>query len=131
MSNELSGQRIAFLVANSGVEQVELTTPWQAVKDAGGEPVLLAPEKDTVQAVNNDIEKGDTFDPAHAVGEVERGGLRGAGAARRRGQPGQAADRARGGRASSRPSPRPASRSPRSATARGPWSRPAWCRARR
>ncbi len=30
MSNELQGQRIAFLVANSGVEQVELTTPWQA-----------------------------------------------------------------------------------------------------
>ncbi|MBV9823164.1 MAG: DJ-1/PfpI family protein, partial [Actinobacteria bacterium] len=71
MSNELSGQRIAFLVANSGVEQVELTTPWQAVKDAGGEPVLLAPEKDTVQAVNNDIEKGDTFDPEHAVGEAD------------------------------------------------------------
>jgi protease I len=70
VSNELSGQRIAFLVANSGVEQVELTTPWQAVKDAGGEPVLLAPEKATVQAVNNDIEKGDTFDPEHAVGEV-------------------------------------------------------------
>jgi len=70
MSNELSGKRIAFLVANSGVEQVELTTPWQAVKDAGGEPVLIAPERDKVQAVNNDLELGDTFDPAHAVAEV-------------------------------------------------------------
>jgi protease I len=39
MSNELTGQRIAFLVANAGVEQVELTSPWQTVKDAGGEPV--------------------------------------------------------------------------------------------
>lgn len=61
MNNELSGKRIAFLVANAGVEQVELTSPWQAVRDAGGEPVLIAPEKDTVQAVNNDIELGDTF----------------------------------------------------------------------
>jgi putative intracellular protease/amidase len=39
MSSELAGKRIAFLVANVGVEQVELTSPWQAVKDAGGEPV--------------------------------------------------------------------------------------------
>ena len=52
MSNELHGQRIAFLVANSGVEQIELTTPWQAVEEAGGQPILIAPAKDTVQAVN-------------------------------------------------------------------------------
>jgi protease I len=70
MSSELSGKRIAFLVANAGVEQVELTSPWQAVKDAGGEPVLLAPQKDSVQAVNHDIEKGDTFDPDLAVAEA-------------------------------------------------------------
>lgn len=61
MSNELAGKRIAFLVANSGVEQVELTRPWQAVKDAGGDPVLLAPDTDPVQSVNNDLELGDTF----------------------------------------------------------------------
>ncbi len=36
MSDSLQGRTIAFLVANSGVEQVELTHPWQAVKDAGG-----------------------------------------------------------------------------------------------
>jgi protease I len=70
MSNELAGKRIAFLVANAGVEQAELTTPWQAVKDAGGEPVLLAPEKDPVQAVHHDLEQGDTFQPDHAVGDA-------------------------------------------------------------
>lgn len=70
MSKELSGKRIAFLVANSGVEQVELTGPWQAVKDAGGEPVLIAPEKDTVQALNDDIEIGDTFEPDLAVADA-------------------------------------------------------------
>jgi protease I len=39
MRNELAGRRIAFLVANVGVERVELTGPWQAVKDAGAESV--------------------------------------------------------------------------------------------
>lgn len=70
MSDELQGKRIAFLVANSGVEQVELTTPWQAIKDAGGRPVLIAPDKDTVQAFNHDVEKADTFDADLAVGDA-------------------------------------------------------------
>jgi protease I len=70
MSNELAGKRIAFLVANVGVEQVELTSPWQAVMNAGGDPFLLAPEKEPVQTVNHDTEPADTFDPDHAVGDV-------------------------------------------------------------
>ncbi len=70
MSDELTGRRIAFLVANAGVEQVELTAPWAAVERAGGEPVLIAAEKEPVQAVNNDIEPGDTFDPSHAARDV-------------------------------------------------------------
>ncbi|HEY2273698.1 MAG TPA: type 1 glutamine amidotransferase domain-containing protein [Jatrophihabitantaceae bacterium] len=71
MSNELSGKKIAFLVANTGVEEAELTTPWKAVERAGGRPVLLAPEKDTVQAVNNDIEEGDRFSPDLAVADAQ------------------------------------------------------------
>jgi len=70
MASPLSGKRIAFLVANLGVEQVELTSPWEHVQQAGGEPVLIAPEKAEVQAVNGDIEKGDTFDPDLAVGDA-------------------------------------------------------------
>jgi protease I len=48
-----------------------LTTPWQAVEVAGGQPILIAPEKDTVQAVNHDIEIADTFSPSHAVADVD------------------------------------------------------------
>jgi putative intracellular protease/amidase len=70
MSGELAGKRIAFLVANAGVEEAELTRPWQAVHDAGGEPILLAPQKDTIQAVSHDTEAAGTFDPDHAVGDV-------------------------------------------------------------
>lgn len=70
MSKELDGKRIAFLVANTGVEQIELTSPWEAVKNAGAEPVLLAPAKGRVQAVNGDAEKGDVFEVDQIVGEV-------------------------------------------------------------
>lgn len=58
--DELRGRRIAFLTANEGVEQVELTEPWQAVERAGGEPVLVAPKAGPVQAFNH-LDKADTF----------------------------------------------------------------------
>ena len=60
MTDRLKGRRVAFVVANEGVEQVELTSPWDAVKQEGGEPVLIAPEAGTVQAFNH-LDKGDTF----------------------------------------------------------------------
>ena len=73
MSNELSGKRVAFLVANSGVEQIELTRPWDELKDAGADVTLIAPSTDDVQAVNHDIEKGDTFSPDRAVSDASAG----------------------------------------------------------
>jgi len=69
MTNELNGRRIAFLVANEGVEQVELTEPWQAVRDAGGTPELLAPEAGLVQAFNH-LDKGDTFPVDRVIAEA-------------------------------------------------------------
>jgi protease I len=56
----LDGKRIAFLTANEGVEQVELTEPWRAVKDAGGAPMLIAPDAGEVQAFNH-LDKADRF----------------------------------------------------------------------
>src|SRR3954449_10805056 len=60
MPNELAGKKIAFLVANEGIEQVELTQPWEAVKRAGGTPELIAPEAGKAQAFNH-LDKADTF----------------------------------------------------------------------
>jgi protease I len=71
VSNELVGKKIAFLVANEGVEQVELTSPWQAVKDAGASPTLLAPEKSPVQAVKEDVHPADTFDVDVVVADAD------------------------------------------------------------
>ena len=72
MADELSGKRIAFLMANEGVEQVELTKPLEAVRDAGGEAELIAPERAEIQAFNH-LDKGDTFDADKAVSDVDAG----------------------------------------------------------
>ena len=60
MADEISGKKIAFLTANEGVEQVELTEPWKAVEQAGGKPELVTPEDGEVQAFNH-LDKADTF----------------------------------------------------------------------
>ncbi|MFJ8587547.1 type 1 glutamine amidotransferase domain-containing protein [Streptomyces sp. NPDC093595] len=52
--------QIAFLVAPEGVEQVELTDPWQAVADAGDTPRLLSTRSGKIQAFNH-LDKADTF----------------------------------------------------------------------
>ena len=70
MSDELQGKRIAFLVANEGVEQVELESPWRAVKDAGGTPELIAPEPGRAQAFNH-LDKGDRFDVDRTVSDAD------------------------------------------------------------
>lgn len=57
---DLNGRKVAFLVAKEGIEQVELTHPWEAVKDAGATPVLLSPESGSVQAFNH-LDAADTF----------------------------------------------------------------------
>ncbi|MFJ8357940.1 type 1 glutamine amidotransferase domain-containing protein [Streptomyces sp. NPDC093984] len=62
--------RIAFLTAPEGVEQVELTEPWQAVKDAGHQPVLVSTKPGQVQAFNH-LDKAETFPVEAVVGEVQ------------------------------------------------------------
>lgn len=61
---------IAFLTANEGVEQVELTEPWQAVTDAGHEAVLVAPDGGTVQMFNH-LDKADTQPVDRTVAEAK------------------------------------------------------------
>jgi deglycase len=70
MADEIRGKKIAFLMANEGVEQVELTRPWEAVKEAGGEPELIAPKDGEVQAFNH-LDKADTFAVDKKVREAD------------------------------------------------------------
>ncbi len=66
----LSGTTVAFLTSNAGVEQPELTEPWQAVVDAGGTPVLVAPEAGVVQAVVGDLNPASTFPVDRVLADV-------------------------------------------------------------
>jgi protease I len=72
MSDRLQGKKIAFLTANEGVEQVELVEPLEAVREAGGEAELLAPEAGEIQAFNH-LDKADSFPVDRAVGEADAG----------------------------------------------------------
>ena len=70
MADELKGKKIAFCVANEGVEQVELTRPWEAVRAAGAETDLVAPEDGRVQAFNH-LDKGDRFDVDRTAADAD------------------------------------------------------------
>ena len=72
MSDRLQAKKVAFLTANEGVEQVELTEPRQALSAAGAETELLAPEAGEVQAFNH-LDKGDAFRVDRAVGDADPG----------------------------------------------------------
>ena len=73
MPNPLTGRSIAFLMANSGVEEAELTGPRDALRDAGADVALLAPEQDTIAAMNHDVEPGAEFTASLSVSEAEVG----------------------------------------------------------
>lgn len=74
----LNAKKIAFLVATEGIEQVELTEPWDAVTQAGGRPVLVVGgDATTVQAFHH-LDKADTFDadlPVSRAGVEDYDGL--------------------------------------------------------
>jgi protease I len=56
----LYGKTIAFL-ATDGFEQIELTEPWKAIKNAGGTVKLVAPKiEGTIRGVHHDV-PGDEF----------------------------------------------------------------------
>ena len=65
----MSGKTVAFLVSTEGIEQAELTGPWEAVQEEGGTPVLLSTEAGEVQAFNH-LDKADTFPVDRVVDEV-------------------------------------------------------------
>ena len=68
MAGALDGKRVAFLAAD-GVEQIELTEPWKAVKDAGAEVELVSVESGKIQGFNH-LDKADTFTVDKTVSEA-------------------------------------------------------------
>ncbi|MEH6565762.1 MAG: type 1 glutamine amidotransferase domain-containing protein [Halopseudomonas sp.] len=59
MATSLNGKRIAFL-ATDGVEQIELTRPWQDLKDAGATVQLVSTDTGEIQGFNH-LTPADNF----------------------------------------------------------------------
>lgn len=59
MDKKLDGKKVAFL-ATDGFEQVELTQPWQAIKDTGATVELVSLKSGQIQGMNHH-DKGDMF----------------------------------------------------------------------
>lgn len=69
MDDTLKDKKVAILVANEGIEQVELTEPRQALEEAGATVELLAPEAGEAQAFNH-LDKADRFPVDRVVGDA-------------------------------------------------------------
>ena len=61
--------KIAFL-ATDGVEQIELTKPWDELKAAGFELELVSDKDDRIQGFNH-LDKADTFPVDRPVGQAD------------------------------------------------------------
>lgn len=70
MAAELNGRRVAVMVANEGVEQVELTAPWDAIEAAGGDAVLVATDAGEVQAFDH-LDKADVFQAQQSTADTD------------------------------------------------------------
>ena len=66
---KLDGKTIAFVAAD-GVEQVELTQPWEAVKDEGAEAELLSIEDGQIQGFEH-LDHGKKFDVDKKVADAD------------------------------------------------------------
>ena len=66
---QLQGKKIAFLAAD-GVEQVELTEPFEAVQKAGAEAELVSLEHGRIQGFEH-LDKGKTFEVDRSVEDVD------------------------------------------------------------
>lgn len=68
MAADLTGRKVAIL-ATDGVEQVELTAPWQALKEARADVSLVSIKQGKIQGFIHE-EKADTFEVNSVVADV-------------------------------------------------------------
>lgn len=66
---DLTGKKIAFLCAPEGTEQIELTSPRQAMHDAGATTELVSTDSGRIQAFEH-LTEADTFEVDRTVADV-------------------------------------------------------------
>src|SRR5690242_9666742 len=65
----LEGMRVAILAATD-FEQVEMTEPRKALRDAGAETVLISPKGGEIEGMNHDV-KADKFKVDMALADAD------------------------------------------------------------
>ena len=70
MANELQGKKVAILIAPVGTEQVEFVQPRQAVEGEGATVEVIGLQAGEAQAMNGDVNMGDTFQVEKTVSDV-------------------------------------------------------------
>ena len=70
MANELQGVRVAFVVANEGIEESELLVPWRAVVDAGGTAEVVAIRSGMVETMRH-LDRADRFPVDRVTEQVQ------------------------------------------------------------
>jgi protease I len=68
MTHDLAHTKIAFVVANEGIEEIQLLEPWQAVVNASGTPELVAPRAGMVETMRH-LDRADRF-PVDRITDV-------------------------------------------------------------
>ncbi|AXG98658.1 type 1 glutamine amidotransferase domain-containing protein [Deinococcus wulumuqiensis] len=69
-TRDLTGKKIAIL-ATDGVEEVELTSPRQAIEAAGGQTELIGLKSGEIQSMKGDIEPQAKYQVDRTVSEVK------------------------------------------------------------
>jgi protease I len=70
MAGTLDGRTVAILVANEGIEQVELVEPRTTLLQAGATVHIVAPEAGSAQAFHH-LDKADVFDVDVTVADAD------------------------------------------------------------
>ncbi len=73
MAHDLTGKKVAFLIAEKGTEDIELVEPMRAVLEAGADTVLVGPKEGKATTRNNDLEPGAEYDVDVAYGDAREG----------------------------------------------------------
>lgn len=68
MAASLKGKKVAILITD-GFEQIEMTSPREALEEAGATALIVSPKDGQVQGWNH-FEKGETFDVDVPLGEA-------------------------------------------------------------
>lgn len=70
MSNDLSGRRVAIMIAPAGTEEPEFVEPRRALEDAGATAVVVGLESGTAETRNHDLEPGGSYRVDVAVADA-------------------------------------------------------------